>query len=249
MSERRNISFSSNWDPDETGHELAAPVSERLHAVYGPGYVYRLGDEDDPSYDLEVFPDTNTVRLKSRDVFIALRNARTPTPVNGAVLFDYQEENRSGYLMVSGDGEINLFVHHSRELALTTTSGDFLRRQNPPPQNEEFAAFSQSERDQPRVKLQGRLEDEPRFQESRQGGLIARFNLAVHEDEGTTWYEIYSTRHYAERIRDSEFHGGEVITVFGLRQQQPIPNPEGELKTKEVIYAFGVRRVEGATQG
>jgi hypothetical protein len=233
MTERRNISFNSDWDPDQTGHELAAPCSERLHAVYGPGYVYRLGGEDDPRCDLEVFPDTNTVRLKGRDLFIALRNARTPIPVDGAVLFDYQEDDCSGYLMVSGDGEIHLFVHSPGGLSSTIATGDSLRRPNPHTHNEAPAAFSQSERDQPRVKLQGRLRNEPRFQESRHSGLIARFTLAVHEDEDTTWHEIYATKHYAERIRDSAFHGGEVITVSGLRQQQPIPNPEGEPRRRK----------------
>jgi single-stranded DNA-binding protein len=95
---------------------------------------------------------------------------------------------------------------------------------------------------QPRIRLTGRIAYTPKIHEFPRGGIRVTFSLAEHLDDGSTVYHnVYSTKRFAERIRDRGLQKGDLVELAGSRQLAKRRDKDGTERLVPVIYAYGVK--------
>lgn len=205
------------WDPIAVGHTLGVHPTETRDLFFGDGASYRLGP--DQTTQLALYPEHNAVEVTTNDVVVSLRKRSELTLTDEGVVFDAHSPTGSLLLFVEKDG-----ATHLTSIPVSPESGD------------DPAA---AEREDPkRLTLFGSVAHEPAFSPDDRGGVIVRFPLAVPEDgNGTRFHNVYSSKKFADRIREKDLKRGDPIKVVGVRHQFG----DGE----ERIYAFGVRKTDG----
>ena len=97
-----------------------------------------------------------------------------------------------------------------------------------------------SERDKTRVSLSGRLGADPNFRTTPTGTLIARFPLAVHEDDKTTtWYPVLAFNDRAEKLRGL-LKRGDPVSVVGYIHERDAKTKDGQPHKVTELYAVTV---------
>ncbi len=209
------------WDPVAIGKNLGVHPEVTKDLFFGDGSAYRLGP--DQTTQLAIYPEHNVAEVTTPDVVISLRKRSQLTLTDEGVVFDAHSPTGSLILCVEPDGA----THLSRIPAPVTGNG-------PVPSHGE-----DTDRDDPeRLILFGRVAHEPAVSPDDRGGVIVRFPLAVPEEgNGTRFHNVYSSKQFAERIREKDLKQGDPIKVVGVRHRFG----DGE----ERIYAFGVRKTDG----
>ncbi len=101
----------------------------------------------------------------------------------------------------------------------------------------------------PRLNLVGRVGASPAFRTTPKGTLLARFPLAVHDEEGkTTWRTILAFGDRAEKLKGS-LNKGQVVEVIGYLHTREMQKRDGSKKTVEEIYAVAVRSPRNTQSG
>jgi hypothetical protein len=235
------------FDPATVADTLGAPMVERFHQAYGRGFRYALGIEgyDDPRADLEIYPAAEVVRYSSQTSSIAVRlRDRQPYVTDECVVFEGRTDTEQSSLVFMRDGSVTFFQGPASPKSATQIEWENATRDVRACSNrveqvaDEIAASRENassdpngEQDKTRVKIEGRMGTDPRIRATNRG-IIVRFPLAEHaEDNHTVWHEVYSTKD------------------FGARQRHPVKGENGELQTKDVIYAYAVKRLHEPNGG
>lgn len=92
-----------------------------------------------------------------------------------------------------------------------------------------------------RLTLRGRAGTEPSFRTTRNGTSIARFPLAVRDDDGETdWHTVVTFGDRAERLRGT-VHRGSVVEVVGYLHERTARTRGGQPRVVQELYAAVVR--------
>jgi len=87
----------------------------------------------------------------------------------------------------------------------------------------------------------GRVGAAPGFRTTRNGVTIARFPVAVHNDDGTTrWETVVLFGQRAERVRDV-LQKGQQVEVIGYDHEREMQKRDGARKTVHELYGAVVR--------
>ena len=94
-------------------------------------------------------------------------------------------------------------------------------------------------------RYKGRIGSTPVYDTLRSGDPRVRFRFAEHPEGAkgkTNSYEVYSTKEYAKHL-PQDLTQGEEVTVTGMPQTHTVKTKDGRERTKQAIYAFGVKPV------
>ncbi len=207
------------WDPVAIGKTLGVHPEHTSDLFFGDGASYRLGP--DKTTQLSIYPEHNAVEVTTPDVVISLRKRSELSLTDEGVVFDAHSPEGSVLLFVEKDGATHL-------TRIPVTGNEPVQAHQDDPGRE----------DPKRLILFGRVAHEPAFSPDDRGGVIVRFPLAVPEDgNGARVHNVYSSKRFADRIREKDLRRGDPIKVVGVLHRFG----DGD----ERIYAFGVRKTAG----
>ena len=92
-------------------------------------------------------------------------------------------------------------------------------------------------------RYKGGIGSEPVYDTLRNGDPRVRFRFAEHPEDTkgkTNWYEVYSTKGYPKHL-PQDLTEGEEVTVTGMPQTHKVKTRDGRERTRQAIYAFGVK--------
>ncbi|MFD8750192.1 single-stranded DNA-binding protein [Kitasatospora sp. NPDC059577] len=102
-----------------------------------------------------------------------------------------------------------------------------------------------SEDERERVKVTGRLGRNPTIRETRGGKLVAKFPLALHNEDGTTtWRDVLAFNERAaalqKRIEAGELVKGREVDVVGYLHEREYKGRDGTPKMAQEIYSVAI---------
>ncbi len=228
----------SAWNAERIGKALTTQPEAISDETYGAGVRLEIGGPEQAS-SLEVYSEAAALRVVSPSVLLELQHVAPPRvaeeedlPADHEVLIfvDADDEGRVR-LSLTAEGQVNLLVSPPRsETPLPTPV-----RPTAPPQETPPAEPKPEER--VRVALSGRLGADPTFRTTPKGVLVARFQLAVHEEQdSTTWHTVLAFGDRAEKLRGA-LRKGQEAQVVGYLHERDIPTREGGTRRVQEIYA------------
>lgn len=247
------------WEPEAIAEVLGAAAEPRVDHLHGQGVRFRLGAP--PETELELFPATHTVRLTGKDFQLSLFQQEAPTLAPEGVVFENRDQPERRWLSVSPTGETTLFsIPDTPERPETSQDAVMKGKHSITPYREEaallddattpqeaFAAPSdpatERQEQQERVQLAGRLGTDVRYRTTRSGKLIAKFPLAIKEDDGsTTWKDVLLFGERAGRLREGTSPTkGQYVEVVGYVHEREVKRKDGTTRTVSDIYAVLVK--------
>ncbi len=98
-----------------------------------------------------------------------------------------------------------------------------------------------AERKPERVTLRGRIGTEPAFGATRRGAAVARFPLAVHDENGaTSWHTVVAFGDRAERLR-GVVGRGDALEVVGYVHERSVRSRGGRPRQVQELYAAAIQ--------
>ncbi len=92
-----------------------------------------------------------------------------------------------------------------------------------------------------RVKLLGRVGREPVFRTTRNDVLIARFPVAVREDDdSTTWHQVLAFNERAKKLAGT-LTKGQMVEIVGYQHERKTKTTDGKTKTVQEVYAAVIK--------
>jgi hypothetical protein len=99
-------------------------------------------------------------------------------------------------------------------------------------------------KEQQRVRISGDVKRPPTFKDQA-GDRPAYLRFTLHQQEGEQhrYTKVYTMRERALRYRDLQ--QGERVDVVGFAQTEERRQSDGSIRQAQVIYALGIKRVDG----
>ena len=247
------------WESDAIAEVLGSTAEPRVDHLHGQGVRFRLGEP--PDTELELFPTTQTVRLTGEDLQLSLFRQEAPKLAPHAVIFELRDQPERRWLSVSPIGATTLFYNpdiperpETPQDAATTEKRPITpypeeapllddatvpQEASPPPSPQAAERQEQQER----VQLAGRLGTDVRYRTTKSGKLIAKFPLAIKEDDGTTtWKDVLLFGERAGRLREGNAPTkGQFVEVVGYAHEREVKGKDGTTRTVSDIYAVVVK--------
>ena len=251
--------LASPWEPEAIAEVLGSPAEPRVDHLHGQGVRFRLGDP--PKTELELFPATHTVRLTGEDLQLSLFGQEAPALAPEGVVFELRDQPERRWLSVSPTGATTLVYNPGVPARLETAQDALTIEKRPitPYQEEEpllddatapqeaspppSPQVADRQQQQERVQLAGRLGTDIRYRTTRSGKLIAKFPLAIKEDDGTTtWKDVLLFGDRAGRLREGNAPTkGKFVEVVGYVHEREVKGKDGTTRTVSEIYAVVVK--------
>lgn len=251
-----------SWDIPAIANRLEAQADLRLDQVHGAGARVRLTRSPAP-LELELFPARDTIRLSTPDLALTIRQENPPLLDDGTEVVIFPGLHHELRLGPDGATQLTLHPHpqapemtHDESVTpghgidrvgITSPSSDDLADPDdgldePVEPDTETISEGGTRTERERLRLSGRLGRDPIFRTTRNAVLVAKFPLAVRDDEGVVaWSTIYAFRQRAERIRQQALAKGMWVDVVGYRHPRVIRGRDGIERTVEEIYAVVVK--------
>lgn len=254
------------WPVAKMGDVLRTTPQPAADALLGEGHVLHLGAEGQIA--LELYPQAGVVRLWAQDTFVELTAQDGPHLRNRGVIFTAHAspDTRSGEmrrLIVTDQGDALLSLtptlasealqrpetnRHPADRVFPQSVGETPVSDHPaapqmPPKTPSAHPQDkvQGKEMPPRLRLAGRVGKAPVMRTTRNGVLIARFPLAVHEEDGSTsWHQIVAFSEKAEKARDS-LAKGQVVEVIGYLHEREQKTQGGKTKRVQELYAAVIK--------
>jgi single-stranded DNA-binding protein len=96
---------------------------------------------------------------------------------------------------------------------------------------------------QERIQLAGRLGTDIRYRTTRSGKLIAKFPLAIKQEDGSTkWKDVKVFGERAAKLQaGDQLRRGQYTEITGYVHQREVTRKDGTTRTVEEIYAVVVK--------
>ncbi|MGA5823422.1 single-stranded DNA-binding protein [Kitasatospora sp. NPDC094028] len=122
-----------------------------------------------------------------------------------------------------------------------------VRQADQAPQVDTAAPQADNEEEPERVKVTGRLGRNPTIRETAGGKLVAKFPLALHNDDGTTtWRDVLAFGDRAaalkKRVEAGELVKGKEVDVVGYLHEREYQGRDGTAKTAQEIYSVAITK-------
>jgi len=241
---RQRLRGSKRWDIDAVAYHLQSEASQVTDTAYGQGLRFLVGLEA-PVTSLELYPDSGNARISTAELQLELHRLAIPKvpeedlpPHREAVLLEGLAPSKMR-LSLSAEGAITLFLEPSAELPLIESDAETANEPSP-----EIPA-PPAEAKQERVTLQGRVGAEPVFRTTAKDKLVARFPLAVHHADETTWHQVVVSGDRAKQLQGT-IRKGAAIEVVGYLHQNERQARDGSKRLVEELYAVAVRTPSGS---
>ncbi|MEU1286697.1 single-stranded DNA-binding protein [Kitasatospora sp. NPDC005856] len=122
-----------------------------------------------------------------------------------------------------------------------------VRPEDAPPKQQDGQTHEAAEAEPERVKLTGRIGRTPTTRETAGGKLVAKFPLALHNEDGTTtWRDVLAFNEraaaLAKRVEAGELKKGSEIDVVGYPHERQYTGRDGTPKTAQEIYSVAITK-------
>lgn len=211
----------TNWNMHAIDAVIGSTGEHTSDAALGDGTRHRMG-----TGSLEVYPGSASLRIAMENARIELFRLRPPEIEGQTVVFESFLAKKMVRLSLAAHGEVLLEVVPP----LAVVKGDLTTDDR-----QDVAGSSEQER----VSLVGRIGATPSFRTTQKGIVVARFPLAVHDDDDTVWHTIVAFGDRAEKIR-STVHKGDMVQVVGYVHEREHRPRNGEPRLLKEIYAARV---------
>lgn len=216
------------WDMDSIGQVLLGVGQEAQELALGHGRRFPLGQEG--TRIVEFFPQSGVVRVTTDVAQIALIGVPEPQVSPDGILIEHGDAK----LGINRDGNILFTIGSDKTQAepAVPESQDTAVEVQPAPESK----ASEPQQAKERRALMGRVGATPSFRTTPKGTLVARFPLAVHEENNTTtWHTILAFGERAEKLKES-LKKGDAVEVIGYKHVRDTKTRDGKTKTIEEIY-------------
>ncbi len=234
---------------------LEAAAQPTLDVAYGEGFAFAVGAELATS--AEVFPSTGVARFTTPGARIELFRQEPPRLGTQGVIFTHAHEGELTRVLLSPQGEL-LFSHalSKQQQPLepvetpqldaggsetpsdveTPRSGD-----STPPQTLPENRWGPGKEPQQRVTLFGLVGREPAMRTTQNGVTVARFPLAVRDDEqNTTWHTVVTFNERAKKLLGT-LAKGQPVEVIGYLHEREKKLRNGKTRRVQEVYAAVVK--------
>jgi hypothetical protein len=211
------------WDSTPLANVLNTEGSSAHDIAFGDGYSLHLGEP--PTFELAIFPETQTVRVTTANTRIELFRQQPPAVTDEGVVFSNERENQALHLTLSPRGDVLLAItsvtcQQPTERPITaatdtesineplqgeTALSDDSRMSPEHPETALPSSQQQEDKEKDtRLALSGRVGRAPHMRTTSNGRVVATFPLAVHhEDNTTSWHSIVAFDAKALKLQET----------------------------------------------
>ena len=262
------------WDLPAVADVLGTPAEPHHDPIHGAGVAFRIGAVQPLALELFPSADIVRLTGGNVQLSL-LHQAQGPRLAPEGLVFELPSNPAGRFLSVSPAGEVTLLLvpDATGDPVLDDPTTPRLGPQDAPsvpvpastvptveiaPPIAPGAAESPSEPAVPPPpvaatpperdyvpRLTGRLARNPRFHTTKQGVLVAEFDLGVKDQDDpatTTWFAIAVFGGRAEQLRDTIKQGDLVDVIGSYRHVREFTGKDGRKRQKEQYYATVITR-------
>jgi hypothetical protein len=242
---------------------LQAEIAAAHDVAFGQGYSLSVGEHR--ATQIEVFPNSQTVRVTTQAARIELFRQAPPTRTTEGVIFSQDHKHQSLSLTLSPTGEVSLTLTPAassdaveRSVTVTVPAESiiepFIGKQPLSGHPVSFGDHSEhpmeaaadqeqmTEEKQQRITLTGRVGRTPHLRMTKSGKTIATFPVAVHEEDGsTTWHQVVAFDERAKKLHEI-LAKGQSVQVIGYLHEREAKTKGRQPKIVQEVYAAVVKQ-------